>query len=255
MSFALISNAQSYHIVTITESFKNHSIVTMVEDGQSRKFGNKQIVYLIDHHDINIFYKNMLAIKSNIDITLLTELIEDTVTKFSIDELSKLYFGENYDIVNKTALLILLAEKSTDFDNVLDGSFRKLTKEEQETRISTHNKLLLEQSQYDNYYTNLINLQAPVDLTTVDIFKFLYRPDKNSQLHKAFVAAYKKLSISDLELCHKIGLLTQIEDYFVYEFMMDNFHQGINHSITTSDVNIHNLEHNCTLDVFSIDEC
>lgn len=250
---AVISDGNSYYIVSIQETYKNHIVTELVSNQTKRKFGIKQILYPVETTDLNQFYVSVNSLCNAIDYPLLLELIEDTSKYFSLDELSTLYFGADYTLVDKTALLFGLHTQITDYHNKPDGSFRKYTALEHEEQQAIVNKAIIEQDQFKSYYDALIACQKP-DIGDINIFKFLHRPDKNSQLFRAITEAGKVLSLSSLELCHKVELVANIEEFFVFEFMADNFPKGIDYSKNNSQIDWSHLKHNTSLEVFSIDD-
>lgn len=251
--FAVIRDGEIYHIVIIKESYKNHIVTELVSNNSTRKFGIKQILYLFDTQNIKNFYESVTLVGQTIDYPLLLDLIEDTTIYLGLDELTTLYFGKTYDITHKTALLFGLNNQKIDYHNKPDGSFRKYNLDEREQHLIALNKAILEQQQFDNYYNAFINNQKP-DIGDINIFKVIHRPDKNSQLYKALIKASETLSLSILEICHKVGFVDNIEEFFVFEFMTDNFPKGLNYATYKDETDISNLIHNTSLDVFSIDD-
>ncbi|HMT01884.1 MAG TPA: hypothetical protein PKD00_01005 [Burkholderiales bacterium] len=115
MNYIIISDGQEYKIAEILENHKNHYIVKTFPNYEKRKVKLEHKIYPISTNDINKFYIQVSDLIKIIDIKLLSELIDEK--KYSLDELSNLYFGEKYSEIEKTALLYKLAHHWVHFNN------------------------------------------------------------------------------------------------------------------------------------------
>ncbi len=117
MSYIVISDALNYKIAQIIESHKNHLLVEWIPDKSKRKIKIEHQIYPLNS-TINItdFYTQVEQLVPDIDSGLLAELIDET-SKTSIQELAAIYFGDNPNQTQTTALLFKLASQNIDFYN------------------------------------------------------------------------------------------------------------------------------------------
>lgn len=261
MSYLIVCDSTEYKIAKLVEAHKNHIQVSMYLDETKRKFGIKQQIYEIKSSDIKQFVTQIDKI--DIDTGLLFELIENTDEYIPICDLANLYFGDNYQEVQMTALLFALAKQKIDFDNHSDGSFKKSTDAEREEKQLITNQAALAAAEFETYYSSLQmaylnkhdNQELPnwlSKLSVHDTIRLVNRPDKNSTMVKAINQLCLETNLSTLELLHKIGKIPNLADFFVAVFMADNFPKGIKH--TTSNYQSKSFTQNSVIDVFSIDD-
>jgi exoribonuclease II len=252
MEYLVISDGLDYKIVGVLETHKNQIQVEDIATQQKKKIKTTQQLYVINTNNINQFINDVTKLQQTLDIGLIFELIEDTITKFTIYQLADLYFGDSYTQIEITALLMSLANNRIDFNNNLNGSFNKCTEEERAKRKFIVNKKQLELTEFNKYYSALGKLEKP-DIE-INILQFLHRPDKHAPFYHALTQASRELSLSGLELCHKVGLIPKIEDFFVYCFMQENFPKGLNYNELTHEEQNAQTMLAPSIDVFSIDD-
>jgi exoribonuclease-2 len=260
VSYLIVCDNSEYKIAKLIEAHKNHIQVTMYPDEIKRKFGIKQQVYEIKSADIKHFATQIADI--DIDVALLFELIDDTTSYIPISDLSNLYFGENYNQLQMTALLFALEKQKINFDNRGDGNFKKSTDREREDKQLFANKAAAEAAEFETYYNSLQSIypvnhdhKLPNWLSGISIhetIRLINRPDKNSILYKAINQFCIDSGLSLLELFHIIGKIPNLADFFVQVFMLENFPKGLQH--TNSNHQAKTFTHSTALDVFSIDD-
>jgi exoribonuclease-2 len=260
MSYFIVYDNPEYKIVKLIEAYKNHIHVSLHSDGAKRKFGIKQQICEIKTDDIDKFVTQIK--QTNIDTTLLFELIENSCDYISISDLSNLYFGDNHTQTQMTALLFALAKQYIDFDNRGDGWFKKSTEEERSFKQAIANKAARETAEFETYYTTLQlayssipNVQLPtwlLELSLHDAIRLINRPDKNSIMFKAINKVCLETNLSVLELFHTIGKIPDLADFFAQVFMLENFPGGVKYTARTDHAA--SFPHNSIIDVFSIDD-
>ncbi|MFN8769484.1 MAG: ribonuclease catalytic domain-containing protein [Neisseriaceae bacterium] len=253
MSYVIISDGQEYKIAHLIETFKTHQQVEILPDNIRKKIKLEQTLYKLNTNDIKHFLSQIETLIPAIDTELLWDMIENTSDKISIIELSQIYFGDSYTEAEITSLLFSLAKQVIEFNNYKDGHFTKCTKEEQSKRRDILEKERKEQEIFTNYYNRLINFENPNFPEDINLVQLLNKPNKNSNEYKSLLQACKHLNLTGLELLNKIGLITDIPNFFVDSFLQEMFPNGINYNKNTnSDDYI--PEPNLVLDLFSIDD-
>ncbi len=252
MNYIIISDGLEYKIAEILENHKNHYIVKTFPHYEKRKVKLEHKIYPIIANDINKFSIQVSDLIKIIDIKLLSELIDEK--KYSLDELSNLYFGEKYSEIEKTALLFKLAYYWVYFNNFQNGYFSKCSLDEKNKRLEIINNQRLEQEKFDKFYQDLINNIKPA--FTTNIVKLLNKPDKHSTEYKVLLHTSKELGLSQIELCYKVGLIKDLEKFFIDSFMLENFPKGLAlpTTITSNNSILDSILINPTINVFSIDD-
>lgn len=125
MTYIVVGESSSFYIAKITEEHKNNLVVEIYPDKSLKKIKPQNKVLTLTQVNIPDFMEQVDKTKKDIDIMLLAELIESTVDKHHINQLSDLYFSNDKNEVLLVAMLIALAEHTTIFENYQDGNFRK----------------------------------------------------------------------------------------------------------------------------------
>lgn len=130
MTYIVIGDNSSFHIAKITEEHKNNLVVEIYPNNTSKKVKPQNKVLTLTQSNIGDFIAQVENIKKDIDVVLLSELIDSTVEKLHINQLSDMYFSNDKNEVLLMALLLALSEHITVFENYQDGNFRKYNENE-----------------------------------------------------------------------------------------------------------------------------
>ena len=249
----VVTDGNSYKLAIIIESHKNHSQVELFEDKTKKKIKQDQIIFTITE-DITAFNQKLQTIIPQIDIPLLSELINEG-EKNSLEVLSSIYFGGGATLCQTTALLFRLADAHIEFHNYQDGYFSKCSNEEQQQRLLSFNKQKQAQEQYQYYrslFIDAINNNSKLDNPDIDVFKILHKPDKHSAVYKALHHLAIEYKLTPLEIFHKIGLVNNLTEFFIASFIRDN--AFIKPENTNEVIDTTLLNQRFDLKVFSIDD-
>lgn len=253
MSYLIINDGNTYKIAQVIETFKNHQQVELVSEKIKKKIKLEQTIYQLSTEDINQFSQTLNQLILDIDINLLSDTLADS-SRTSIKQLAELYFGNNYNEIELTALLLALASETIQFIDYKDGSFTKCTLEEQSRRQKIADEQLKQQQLFEQYYDKLMQLKNPNFSQDTNIIKLINKANKHSAEYRALTQASKNLQLSPVELLYNVGVITDLPQFFLDTFLMDNFPNGINYNlIPATDVD-YPIADNLALDVFSIDD-
>ena len=253
MDLIVLSDFNSYKLATIIENHKNNCQVEIFEDKSKKKIKQNQIIYTINDN-LEKFNTELQTLISQIDIPLLSELVDEG-QRCHVDELSTIYFGEDANLCQKTALVFKLANSNVEFHNYQDGSFSKCSLIEQEERRTNLNKQQIALEQYQHYrslFLDAINNNTRINDNSIDIFKLLHKPDKHSPIYKALNHISVENKLSALEICNKVGLVDDLEEFFVNAFSRDN--SFITPIDNNKQLDTSTLTKRFDLKVFSIDD-
>lgn len=264
MNYVVISDGNAYKIAKLGNEYKNHVVVEVVPEGYQKKIKAKEQIYTLTTTNIDDFQTQVNALIATIDIGLLSELIDSTEEKIYINELSNIYFGEKTNQITTTALLFALIKDGVTFHNYLDGNFSKYSQIEREKRQA----ILSRQEEEKKAYQNLVEIlknsyinSSPIESLDIDMVKLLTKPDKHSVVYKALQNVSRELEVSPLELCHHIGLIKDLPEFFINSFVLENFPKGLKNQESSDNINgqtrmvlsSKSLVKNQDIKVFSID--
>lgn len=256
-NYIIIAEGLSYQIVKVIENHKNHYLVNFLDDNSRKKIKLNQEIYQLDKNiEIVKFRAKVMEEKCQVDTQLISELLEEGI-KTTLDEMAQLYYGDSVDTIKKTALLLKLAEDNIVFHNYQNGTFSKCNVEEQQQRRQILQKQQFAKEQYNHYlhlFQNAYNELSKINAPEIDAFKLLHKPDKHSPSYKALHHLSVEQKITPLEFCHKIGLVTNLDAFFIQCFIKDNFPNDNLHELEIIKVNTDDLTKRLDLNVFSIDD-
>ena len=229
MNYIVVSDNGAYKIAHIIETHKNNLIVELLPDNCKRNIATKHQIYPVTPANINDFARLVEERVQSIDVGLLWELVETPTDKMSIQALAQIYFGDPVDQVALTALLFALERQGIDFQNHGTGEFTRRDDEERAKWLAIQERKLAEAAAYDAVYNKVMaayNNGAAIAGVDIDLSKLLFKPDKHSSTYKVFNNVSRELKISILELCYKLGLMTDLPQFFVDSFMAETFPHG-----------------------------
>lgn len=254
MNYLIYLDKSELQLAKIIKSNKNQFQIECLLQKISKTIPSSNCIYelqnshLINPNDLLLIQENSI---NSIDTDIIFELLEYN-TNYTINELANLYFGSNYNDLDLLKLLYSLFNDKIKFD-FKNKTFKKSTQEEQELKTRILNKKNYEESQIENFVCSLINFKNPN--FSINIFKLLYKPNKQSLEYKALIKACKILNITELDLCLKIGLVKSMDEYFLQCFLITNFPDGLEYHAQLADDNKNLLiDENYENKIFSIDD-
>lgn len=254
MNYIIYLDKSELQVAKIIKSNKNQLQVEDLLQKIPKTITSSNCIYELNN-DRSINPNDLLSINKNhihnTDIDILFESLDYNVN-YKINELAQLYFGNKYNEIDVLKLLYSLFNEKIKFD-FKNKTFKKSTKEEQELKIRILNKKNYEESQIENFVTSLINFKNPNFAT--NIYKILYKPNKQNLEYKALIKACKILNVSELDLCLKIGLVKSLDEYFLQCFLIANFSNGFKYHTQSSNYkNNFLVDANYESKIFSIDD-
>lgn len=256
MTYTIINDAGQYKLAKLLESKKNYYQVTVLPEQISKKIKLAQKIYEVVTNNPDTFLQDIECEIATIDTHLLWELLESSDERIKIEALSQIYFGNDCTHLKQTALLIALSRQYVHFIDYNDGSFKKCSPLEQDKRQAILDKEQQKQQLYDSYYKAFINLTLPeTPLDGKEILRLINKPDKGSIIYKVLLKVSKELNLTPLEIFHKIGIVPDLERFFVDSFILETFPNGINYKYDKDPNKIKPcIDVNRGLKVFSIDD-
>ncbi|MFG5775708.1 ribonuclease catalytic domain-containing protein [Comamonas sp. J-3] len=163
------------------------------------------------------------TLSADIDPQLAWEFAADE--EFGFADLARDYFSENASVIEQVAALFKLFEAPHYFRRAGKGRFKKAPAEIVQQALAAIEKKKQIQAQIDAWADELVagNTPAPVQQ---QLYKILFKPDKNAPEYKAVVDASRKAQLAPLALLQKAGAINSSYQFHWQRFLFDNFPKG-----------------------------
>ena len=162
-------------------------------------------------------------IQSTIDPALAWEFSPDE--EFGFADLARDYFNDKATVEQQVAALFCLFETPHYFRRAGKGRFKKAPTEIVHLALLAIEKKKQQLLQISEWAVSLGNRICPEPIRT-QLFKILFKPDKNTSEYKAVVEAAKATKLPPLDLLQQAGAITSAYQFHWQRFLFDNFPKG-----------------------------
>ena len=163
------------------------------------------------------------ALSSEIDLDLAWEFASSE--DFSFADLAQDYFSAQATLVQQVAALLRLFEAPHYFRRVGKGVFRKAPEETVKAALLGIERKRLAALQVDEWAKALAEGECPPAIRE-QLYRILFKPDKNSAEYKAVVQAAKASQRSPLDLLKAAGAIESPYQFHWRRFLFDQFPRG-----------------------------
>jgi exoribonuclease II len=164
------------------------------------------------------------ALAAEIDLDLAWEFAPED--EFSFVDLARDYFEASAGVEKQAAALIKLFDAPHYFRRLGKGNFKKAPEDIVKAALLGLERKKLVAAQIEAWADELVAGQCP---TTVreQLYKLLFKPDKNAPEYKAVVAASLKAQKPPLELLKSAGAIDSPYQFHWRRFLFENFAKGV----------------------------
>ncbi len=145
--------------------------------------------------------------------------------EFGFADLARDYFSDNASTEQQVAALICLQGAPHYFRRSGKGRYRKAPPEIVAQALAAIEKKKQIQAQIDAWAADLQAGQCP-DAVRQQLYRILFRPDKNAPEYKAVVEAARQSHTAPLALLQKAGAITSAYQFHWQRFLFDQFPRG-----------------------------
>lgn len=163
------------------------------------------------------------AMAEEIDLDLVWETAPDE--EFGFDELAAEYYGAQADAVQRAAMLWRLFEAPHYFHRRGKGRFRKAPAEILQQALAAIEKKKRVAEQIETWAAELAQGRCPPPIAD-QLYKILFKPDKNAPEYKAVVEAAKRSQRAPLDLLKAAGAITSSYQFHWKRFLYEFFPKG-----------------------------
>ncbi len=163
------------------------------------------------------------AISPSIELDLAWEFAPDT--EFGFADVAREYFSADANTIQQVAALIRLYEAPHYFRRAGKGRFKKASAETVQLALAGIEKKKQILAQIESWSQDLMAGQCPAPIKD-QLYKILFRPDKNAPEYKAVVEASRNSQTAPLTLLQNAGAIASAYDFHWQRFLFDNFPKG-----------------------------
>lgn len=164
-----------------------------------------------------------LALATEIDLDLAWEFAPDE--EFGFADLARDYFSASASLAQQAAALFCLYDAPHYFRRAGKGRFKKAPAEILQQALAAIEKKKLIQAQIEGWAEELGRGECPQAIRE-QLYKILFKPDKNAPEYKAVVEASRATKMAPLDLLHRAGAIDSAYQFHWKRFLFDNFPKG-----------------------------
>lgn len=247
--YALFEDAGKFQTGRILSEAESSAQIEL-ESGKRLKAKSANILLKFDKPSPNVLMAEATALSATIELDLAWEFAPSD--EFSFQELAQEYFSDNATLAQQTAALISLFQAPHYFRRSGKGKFKKASADVLQQALAAIEKKKLTQQQIEAWALALEEGSCPEPIAA-QLYKILFKPDKNVAEYKAVVEASRATHLAPLALLQKAGAITSAYEFHWQRFLFDNFPKGIGFPALEAPV-IQNALPTSTAQAYSIDD-
>ncbi len=172
--------------------------------------------------------------------------------EFGFADLARDYFNDKASVEQQVAALFCLFETPHYFRRAGKGRFKKAPTEIVQLALIAIEKKKQQLLQINDWAVSLGNGICP-EPVKAQLYKILFKPDKNTSEYKAVVEAARTTKLPPLGLLQQAGAITSAYQFHWQRFLFDNFPKGIGFPALSAPGAVESLSL-ATVSAFSIDD-
>jgi exoribonuclease-2 len=194
-----------------------------LDSGKRVKVKVAQMLLKFDKPSPASLLSEAAVLSQTIELELAYEFASDE--EFGFADLAKDYFSDGAGTVQQVAALLRLQEAPHYFRRGGKGRYRKAPAEIVQQALLAIEKKKQVQAQIEAWSAELMAGACPTPIRE-QLYKILFRPDKNTPEYKAVVEASKASQTAPLDLLQKAGAIASAWDFHWQRFLFDLFPKG-----------------------------
>lgn len=153
--------------------------------------------------------------------------------EFGFAEFAKDYFSADADTAHQVAALLRLYEAPHYFRRAGKGRFKKAPQETVQLALAAIEKKRQTQLQIEAWAGELASGTTPAPIAQ-QLYKILFKPDKNAAEYKAVVEAARTTQLPPLTLLLQAGAIRSDYEFHWQRFLFDQFPKGYGFATTSA---------------------
>jgi exoribonuclease II len=220
--YALFDDAGKF-LVGRVMSEADSSAQLELDSGKRVKVKAAHVLLKFDKPTPSEFLAQAQLLAQEIDLDLAWEFAPDT--EFTFADLARDYFDANASTAHQAAALFRLFEAPHYFRRIGKGAFKKAPEEIVKAALLGLERKKQVAAQIEAWATELAFGSCPAPVRE-QLYKILFKPDKNAPEYKAVVDASKKAIKAPLDLLKSAGAIDSPYQFHWRRFLFENFPKG-----------------------------
>jgi exoribonuclease-2 len=222
VNYALFDDAGKF-LAGRVMSEADSSIQVELDSGKRVKVKSSHVLLRFDKPQPAELVAQGQALAREIDLDLAWEFASEG--EFGFADLARDYFDASAGPVQQAAALFRLFEAPHYFRRMAKGVFRKAPEETVKAALLGIERKRLQALQIQEWAGELVAGRTPQPIRD-QLYKILFRPDKNAPEYKAVVEASKQSQRSPLDLLKAAGAITSPYQFHWRRFLFEEFGKG-----------------------------
>ncbi len=173
------------------------------------------------------------AVAETIELDLAWEFAPED--EFGFADLARDYFSDNATLAQQAGALFRLYDAPHYFRRAGKGRFKKASAEILQQALAAIEKKKALLAQIDEWAAALGRGECPQPIRD-QLYKILFKPDKNAPEYKAVVDASRATHTAPLDLLQKAGAIDSAYQFHWKRFLLENFPKGTGFPAVTAPV-------------------
>jgi exoribonuclease II len=220
--YAIYEESGKFHTGRVMSEAES-SMQIELETGRRVKVKTSAVLLKFDQPTPAELLAQANALMSEIDLDLAWEFAPDN--EFTYADLARDYFSARATLPQQVAALLRLFEAPHYFRRIGRGQFKKAPEETVKAALLAIERKKQVQQQILDWSEELIQGRCP-ELVQEQLYKILFKPDKNAPEYKAVVEASKRSQKPPLDLLKTAGAITSPYQFHWRRFLFENFAKG-----------------------------
>jgi exoribonuclease-2 len=220
--FALFEEAGKFQAGRVLSEADASSQVEL-DSGKRVKVKAANILLKFEKPSPAQFMQEAQALAPTIELELAWEFAPEE--EFSFSDLAREYFSEHATLTQQAAALLRLFEAPHYFRRAGKGRFKKAPAEILQQALAAIEKKKQVQAQISAWAAELASGRCPAPVRE-QLFKILFKPDKNAPEYKAVVEAARAAQAAPLDLLKRSGAIASPYQFHWQRFLFENFPKG-----------------------------
>jgi exoribonuclease-2 len=220
--YALFEDAGKFHAGRVmTEA--DSSMQIELDSGKRVKVKSANVLLKFEQPQPAELITSAQTLAKEIDLDLAWEFAPEA--EFGFADLARDYFDARAGVEKQVAALFRLFEAPHYFRRLGKGNFKKAPEEIVKAALLGIERKKAVAAQIDTWAGELAAGQCPAPVRE-QLYKILFRPDKNAPEYKAVVEASKRTHNAPLDLLKTAGAIDSPYQFHWRRFLFDNFPKG-----------------------------
>ncbi len=205
-------------------SQSDNSAQVELDSGKRVKVKAANILLTFDKPAPSELLQAARAVSEDIELDMAWEFAPPE--EFGFAELAREYFGDKASLEQQVGTLIRLFESPHYFRRAGKGRFRKASADVLALALAAIEKKAKLQQQIDAWASELGAGRCPEPVRE-QLYKILFKPDKNAPEYKAVVEAARATHLAPLDLLQRAGAIDSPYQFHWRRFLFEHFPKGI----------------------------